>query len=43
MFMYILDMVEAQWRSSAGVLQWFSGERLIMTVDEAKRQEIVSF
>ena len=32
---YILYMVESQRRSSASVLEWLSGESLIMSVDEA--------
>jgi len=31
-------MVEAQWRSSAGVLQWLSGESFIVTVNEAEKR-----
>lgn len=36
---YILYMVESQRRSSAGVLEWLSGESLIMSVDEAGSRE----
>lgn len=32
---YILYMVESQRWSPASVLQWLSGERLVMSVDEA--------
>lgn len=35
----VLDVVEAQWRPSARVLQRLCGKRLIMPVDEAGRVE----
>ena len=37
---YILNMVEAQRRSSPGVLQRLGGESFIMAVDEAEKGEI---
>ena len=33
---YILHMVEAQWRPFASVLQWLSGKRLIMAMQETE-------
>lgn len=40
---YILDVVEAQWRSSARVLQRLGGEGFIMAVDEAADSEAVTY
>lgn len=38
---YVLNMVEAQRRPSARVLQRLGGERFVMAVDEAEKSEAV--